>query len=364
MIYGNIILIAVPAVLAALGALCAAKEQKALFSLLSGAAVFLEAGLCRILDTGGTGYEMQQLELLGMLTDGMSTDVLFGINAPPAYLLILKICMESGAGTSGFVLVQAILQAFLAAAYIYNRPGKPYAGAVIFAACFLPCSFVGGNTFTAMLICLFSAKYIEERRFFRAAAILLAAACFDISAVLLIPLWLITLIPNNWAALLISGALAASAALLPEVTGAVYEFLGEGMYTACHNDSVMAVFAGIAALILIMMTAMFRHSNERTARLIPAAVCGAALSAAAVFVPELFMVSETMLSVSLTALAPDANAIIGRFAEIMLPDAGKKASIAASIALTLILTGVCAYKVICGNFGTDYFSAVLFRAGI
>ncbi len=363
MILGNIILIAVPAVLACIGAFCAAREQKALFSLLFGAAVFLAAGLWRVTDMSGAGAEMEALELRGMLTDAVEVGAVFGIKAPPAYLLILKICMETGIGTHGFLIVQAVLQSLLAAAYINNGPDKPYAGAVVFAACFLPCSFVSANSFTAMLIGLFSAKYIGERRFFRAAAVFLAAACFDISAVLLIPLWLITLIPNNWAALLVSAVIAVPAALFPGAAGAVYGFLGKGLYTPFRNTVVLAVFAGIAALILIIMTAMLRHSSERNARLVPAAVCGAALSAAAVFVPELFAVSQAMLALSLTALAPDVNAILGRFAEIMLPGAGKKASVAVGAVLALGVTGVCAYIVFAGGFGTERFSAVLFGAG-
>ena len=364
MIYGNIILIAVPVILAAAGVFCSAKEQKALFSLLFGAAVFLEAGLCRIMDTDAAGYEGQRLGLLGMLTDGMSVDSIFGIEAPPGQLIILKICMGAGIGVSGFLTVQAALQAFLAAAYIYNRPDGPYAGAVVFSACFLPWSFVSANSFTAMLICLFSAKYTEERRFLRAAAVFLAAACFDISAVLLIPLWLITLIPNNWAALLISAAAAASAALLPDVTGAVYGFLGEGMYTGRQTPVPAAVFAAAAALVLILTTAMFRHRNERTARLIPAAICGAALSAAGIFAPELFVISQAMLALSLTAIAPDANAIAGRFAEILLPGAGKKAAVAVGVILTAAVTGVCAYLILSGSVGSSYFGTVLFGAGV
>lgn len=356
MIYGNLIIIAVPALLAAIGAFCAAKEQKALFSLVFGAAVFLEAGLCRIMDPVPSGFEEQ-------LAGSVYSDIISGTEAPPAYLFILKICMTAGIGTGGFMTVQAVLQSFLAAAYIYNRPDAPYAGAVIFSAFFLPCSFVGANAFTAILISLFSAKYIEERRFLRAAAVLIAAACFDVSAVFVIPLWFITIIPNNFAVLLISAALAAASAMLPDVTAGVFGYFGTGMFTGRYVTVPMAAAACIAALVLMITASMFRKRNERTARLIPFTICGAALSAAGIFVPELFVVSRIMLAVSLTALAPDAEWISGRFTEILLPGAGTKARVASVILLTAVVTTVCIILTADDSMGTSYFGTVLFGAG-
>lgn len=356
---GNLILAAIPVLLALLGKFCAAKEQKAVFCLIFGAAVFFTAGIGGVTGAEASGYDGQRLVTLAALTENMAVSTVMGLSFPPAYTLILKICLTAGIGIRGFMLVIAALQGFLAAAFIYNRPGSPYAGAVVFAGCFLPAVYVGSNVLTAALICLFGAKYIEERRFFRFAAVMLAAACFDISAVLLIPVWFITVVPNNWAAMLISALLAASA-LLPGVTGAVYGFLGEGLYVPHETPIPAAVTAVAAALLFTLMTAMFRNRSEQTARLVPAFSCGAVFAAAGIFEPRLFGLSLMTLAMSAAVIAPDAHYIIRKFTLIVFPDNKKAAGAAVDAVCCLAVTALCVYFVLSDCFGSSYFGTMLF----
>ena len=356
MIFGNLILIAIPPVTAAAGALCARKEQRALFCLICGALVYLVSAYGALNGTL-TG-------LAAIMSERPPISSLGGINAPPAYALIVRICAETGTGGQGFITVQAFLQGFLTAAYLYNRPDIPYAGAAVLTAAFLPVVCCDANVFTAVVICLFSAKYIEERRFFRFAAVIFAAACFDISVLLLIPVWFLSFIPKNLVTALLTAGIACAAVMLPGVCGAVYGFLGEGLYGKPANPALPAVCACVAALLLMLTAAMYRTRNENTARLIPVFTAGAALSAAAVFEPRLTVVSQAALALSAAVIAPDALAIFRRFAEIMLPGHEKAAGRTAAVILVLLVMALGAYIVLSDCFGTSRFAAGLFGEAV
>ena len=359
MLTGNLILIAIPLLLAGVGAFCAAKEQKALFCLIFGAAVFLVTGFGGLTGAGVSAGDSGRLELLAGPAENTSIKDAAQIQASPADMILLKICLETGIGTRGFMIVRAALQAFLAAAYLYNRKGGQYTGAVFFSACFLPTVFADPDILTAILICLFSAKYIEERRFVRFAAVILAAACFDMSALLMLAVWFITLIPSNIAVLVISGTLAALAAVFPDITGSIFAFFGEGMFSPHTGSIPLAVISGAAALLFMIMKSMLRNRSERSTALIPFAVCGAAFSAASVYVPQLFVISQIMLAVSVTALATDTQWIINRFAEILFPDGKKAVGMTVGTVCAAAAAGICAYIVFSDCFGSSYLGTVL-----
>lgn len=352
MIYGNLILAAVPLVIAAIGAFCAMKEQKLLFCLICGAAVYFVAV------TGAA--DGQRLGLLALMTGELPISSLADIETPPAYMLMLRICLEAGIGVEGFTALQAALQAFLAAAWLYNRDGFPYAGAAVFTACFLPLVCVDPNILTAVLVCLFGAEFIEERRFFRFAAVIFAAACFDISVLLLIPVWFIALIPKNYIVLPLAGGIAAAAVLLPDVTDKVFEFLGKGRYNYTQTPLPLAICAAAAALLLMLTAAMFRRRSEKTARVIPVFITGAALSFASVYDARLFVPAQAALALSATALLPDAFAICRRFTVLMFPRGKKAADITAITVCAVLGTALCAYIVFGDCFGTSYFGRHLF----
>ncbi len=352
MIFGNIILVVLPMLLGAAGYFCEKKEQKALFSLICGAAVYF-------VSAAGAAHG-QMHDVLVMTAGRLPVASLGIIDAPPAYLLILRICLGAGIGAEGFAIVQALLHGFLTAAYIYERPDVPYAGAAVFTAMFLPLVCFDANIFTAVLICLFSARYAEERRFFRAVAVIFIAACFDASVLLLIPVWLFSLIPRNYIAAPLAAGIAAAAVYFPDAAEKVTEFFGKGLCARIRTPLPLAVCACAAALILMLTAAMYRKRSKKAARLIPVFIAGSAISMAAVFVPGISVPAQAALAMSAAALAPHSLAIFRRFAVIMLPKHRKAADIAALIIFAVLIAGLGAYIVFSDCFGTSGFGTALF----
>ncbi len=352
MIFGNIILVMLPLLTGAAGYFCEKKEQKALFSLICGGIVYFVSA------AGAVNGQMH--DVLVMTAGRLPVASLGIIDAPPAYLLILRICLGAGIGAGGFATVQALLHSFLTAAYIYEKPGVPYAGAAVLTALFLPLVCFDANIFTAVLICLFSARYAEERRFFRFAAVIFIAACFDASVLLLIPVWLISLIPKNYITLPLAAGIAAAAVYFPGAAEAVTGFLGNGSCARMRTPLPLAVCTCAAALVLMLTAAMYRKRSEMTARLIPVFITGSALSAAAVFVPELSVPAQAALALSAAALAPDALAIFRRFMVIMFPKRKKAADFTALAIFAALTAGLCAYIVFSDCFGSSGFGISLF----
>ena len=112
--------------------------------------------------------------------------------------------------------------------------------------------------------------------------------------------------------------------------------------------------------LLILTAAMFRFRNERTARLISVFITGAALAAAGVFVPKLSVAALAALALSGVAIAPDALAIVRRFAGLMFPQHQKSAERGCATVCALLITGLCAYIVLSDQFGTSCFHNNLF----
>jgi hypothetical protein len=93
----------------------------------------------------------------------------------------MKICSAFSTETFVFPLTAAIIQTFLAVYAVNTLCDRPYSAAGVFLFCFITAYFAGSPAFTAALAALIASRYVEERRFFRFAAMMLAAALFDMS---------------------------------------------------------------------------------------------------------------------------------------------------------------------------------------
>lgn len=354
---GNIILLCIPTALWAFGSFCGHRNRKALFCVIFGVI------MCVGGTVGAVMNEKATLDVLYTYIHYVSYDSIGSMGAPPAYMLILKICSEFTDNMNIFLAVNACIQAILAGVFVYTRCSVPYAGAVVFSAGFMLTAFVGSSFFTAALICALATKYIKERRFFRFAAMILAASCFDISAVLLIPLWFVTLIPNVYVTAVISAVLAALAAIYGDVTASVFGFFGYNLTTGTEVSVPCAVFACIAAIICLLMHRMIANRDEKLTYLIPFAALGASLSVAGIWNGMLFPVSVFLLAGALTVLAPEIYDLFHKFFGILFPDKPYTVGIAVNAACFIAVNGIYIYTLFAGCYGSGIFGQFLFGEG-
>ena len=319
--------------------------------------------MCAGCITGMIGHADPTDEAIFSYIGLIGYDRLGSVGIPPAYALLMKLCAEFTGDIRIFCALNGCIQSVLAGLYIYTGCSRPYAGAVMLSAGFMPASFVGTPFFTAVLICCCAMRYIRERRFFRFAAMILAAACFDISAVLLIPLYFITLIPNVYITAVISAAAASLAAIYSDITASVFSFLGFSLTVSLKSTVPCAVCACLAALICLLMHRMIANRDEKYAYLIPFAAMGAALSAAGVHNGMLFPVSVFLLAGSLTSLAPEVYELLLRFFGILFPKKPYTVGLAVNTACFAAVIGFCAYTLFSGCFGSEVFGQALFGEG-
>jgi len=356
-----IILIGVPLFIRIFGAVCAKENRKGLFCAAFGFSVFAVIGLGSL--GGLIGADSARYNLLNAVIGTVPFDSLGSTDASPAFLLLMKICSAFSTETFVFPLTAAIIQTFLAAYAVYTLCDRPYSAAGVFLFCFIPAYFAGSPAFTAALAALIASRYVEERRFFRFAAMMLAAALFDMSALLLIPIYFIFLIPNIYISSAASAVLAALAVLFPDAVTGVYGFLGTGKCTSAAFTVPCAVFACAAALIGVLMYAMFANLHNDCEKLVSVLSCGAAFSVAAVFEPRLFALTQMLLMMSSVVLAPEAFRIGGKFVEILFP---KNKTVVRYVFLAVCVLaeiGICAYLVIGDVFGAAVYDSA-FLAGV
>ncbi|MBR5089526.1 MAG: hypothetical protein IK093_08860, partial [Ruminiclostridium sp.] len=258
-----------------------------------------------------------------------------------------------------FPLVISLIQTALAVYAVCSVCSEPYSGASVILFCFIPAYFAGSAAFTAALICMTASRYFKERRFFRAAALILAAACFDMSALLIIPIYFIAVIPNIIISVGVSAFIAALAAIFTGAAGTVFDFLGSGKCTSAQFPVPCAVIACAAAGFAFLMYTMFRNRGNDCEKLVPVLCCGAAFSVASIFVPELFALTQMLLMMSVPVLAPDALEIGEKFIGMLFPEKKGAAQTALLIACVLAEAGVCAYLIFGDVFGASVFDSAL-----
>ena len=132
---GSLVLLALPLLLMGIGVFCSVRGYRLAFSIFTGAAVFAVCGICAL--GGPIGAEEQRLSYIGAVAEIVSYDDITVMNAPPALVLIMKICAVFTREPVVFPLVTAVLQSVLAAAAVYCRCSSPYAAGVVLTACFI-----------------------------------------------------------------------------------------------------------------------------------------------------------------------------------------------------------------------------------
>ncbi|MBR5091779.1 MAG: EpsG family protein [Ruminiclostridium sp.] len=352
-----IILIVIPLLICLFGFVCKKADKRLMFCAASAAVVFAVCGISFI--NGFPEPESDSYSLLSLLSGSISFDSLGAIDAPPAYLLIMKICTAYSNEPLVFPIAAACVQTVISAYALYNCTDSPYEAGAVLTACFLPVYFAGSALFTSALICLISVKYVRERRFFRFAAAVLAASCFDMSALLLIPLYFVIIIPKPLISAIFSALAAGLAVIFPAVTETVYTMFGDGRYSIPGSSVLCTVISVIAALISLLMYRMYRNREGRYETLVPVMICGALLSAAALWKAELSGIAFMLLMMSAVPLAPDAFSIGTRFVQILFPSEKNTSAKVFAATCVAILTGICTALVLGDTFGASAFDAVI-----
>lgn len=354
---GSLVLIAIPLVLMATGALCSARDYRLVFSIITGAAVFAVCGICAF--GGSLGAEEQAYAAITASAGYIPFDDLTLIGAPPAVTLIIKICAAFSQEPYFFPLVMAVIQSLLAAAAVFYRCETPYAAGAVIAACFIPAYFAGSGTFTAALIGVFASKYIEEKRFFRFAAVMMFAACFDTAAIIPVFFCILLFSENVYISALRSFVFAACAILFTGITDSVCNMLGDGRYAVCGISPVCAAAAVLAGGIAAAMKPMLVNRSKRNDVLISETVCGALFAVAAVFDGRLFGLAAIMLMQSVIPVVPDAFAVGQKFTVLMFPEKKKTASRNFVMICAAVLAVICVCFVFFGGFGAERYDTAL-----
>ena len=354
---GGLVLLALPLLLMGAGVFCSVRGYRLAFSIFTGAAVFAVCGICAL--GGPIGAEEQRLSYTGAVAEIVSYDDITVMNAPPALVLIMKICAVFSREPVVFPLVTAVLQSVLAAAAVYCRCASPYAAGVVLTACFIPAYFAGSGAFTAALIAVFASKYIEERRFFRFSAVMLLAACFDAAAVIPVFLYILLFSKNVYMSALRSFVCAAAAVMFPGIIDGIYGLFGAGQYAQYPLSVPSAVFAVLGAAALAAMKPLLIARSEKSELLISEIVCGGCFALAGVFDGRLSALALIMLMQSVIPVVPDAFDIGQKFTSLMFREKKKTAARTFGIVCCVIAAGICAYSVFAGGFGAERYDEAL-----
>ena len=363
--YGNIVLLALPVILAAAAAICENHDKKALFSVFFGVTVFFTAGIGGICGTGLPGSGDETSSFVTAAVDMIPLANVTELKFPPAFLILMKLTLMAGGDINSLALIIAVLLGIMSALLVHHSGKPPFAGAVMLFTCFIPTVFISVNSFCAALIAGLAAGFFRDRRFFRACAMIITAACFDLSVLLLIPLYIIALVPGKsmtrtLSAVMINLAAVGAAALYPD---AVYGLLEEGKYTAHTLTVPAAVFASAGVLAAVLMGKMLLNTDDKSGTMLSAAAGGAAFAVTAAADGRFFTAALAALIMSGVMLAPEMVSVGRRFVSIVFPADKEKSRNVFDIVCFAAVFAIYAYLVLSGSCGTDFFTRSLFGEG-
>ncbi len=345
-----ILLIAIPLLLRAVGSFCERRDSRLLCCAAAASAVFMICGLPGLAGLWDSAYDT-----FGADIRNVPFGELGSLGIPPANALLMKLCAFFGDDPAVYPLVTAGLNAVLAGYAVRNAP---YHGSSVLCFMFIPAFFCRSGALTAALICTIAAVYIQERRFFRYAALVLLAACFDMSALLTLPLYFVTLIPGAFVPAALAVIIAALVMIFPGALDGVYGAFG-GMCEIFPAPVFWAVISCIAAAVLMLMYAMFRNREGKYERLVPVMLCGAALTAAAAGDGRLCVPAMLLLMQAAVPLADEAFAIGSKFVGIMFKENQKTAQ---TVFLAVCVTAeavLCACLIYSDAFGASVYGAAV-----
>ena len=357
---GNIVLLCFPVLVAALCKMCSGFRKNVLFCAAFAFIIFFFAASGSIFGSGPSGAEGERLCTLYANAEGLTFESIRYIQCAPGFLLLIKFCSLMGADVNIFVMIAAGICAASAAIFIYRRCSSSYEGAFIFAAGFMITAYVSLSAFIAITVCAHASAYVQEHRFFRAAAFAVLAACFDASVLVAVLYYLISVIPNVYISSAVCAAVAAAFASIPGVADVVYSIFGEGTYCIHRAQILSASFVCFGALTAVLMTPMIKNRSGELVCHIPLLCGGAAMMFAAAGDGRLFVPALVLIMPAMVILAPDIHSIAVRFTQIMFPENSVRSGYIVTAVMAILALIPYVFLILTGCCGTDAFGISLF----
>lgn len=200
---------------------------KGTYCMLCGVALALVSGLRFMVSTDYYNYWEGFLQSYFLTWEDFSR-----VRFEKGYLSVSRLLSGFTLGHNILFATFAVLFATIISYYIYRRSANAWVSFSAFVGFgFLYNSMCFLRQYTALMIMLFAFRYIEQRRFFRFAILVLLASTFHISAIVMLPFYFILHVPMNKFTLPALLALCAatflkSEAVLEMVTSVAYQKYG------------------------------------------------------------------------------------------------------------------------------------------
>ncbi len=222
---------------------------KGAYCMLCGVALALVSGLRFMVSTDYYNYWEGFLQSYFLTWEDFSR-----MRFEKGYLSVSRLLSGFTLGYNILFAAFAVLFAVVISYYIYRRSANVWVSFAAFVGFgFLYNSMCFLRQYTALMIMLFAFRYIEQRRFFRFAILVLLASTFHISAIVMLPFYFILRMPMNKLTLPVSLALCAavffkSEAVLEMVTSVAYQ-----KYGATSREIVNGTSPGPCIAFLIFL---------------------------------------------------------------------------------------------------------------
>lgn len=170
------------------------------------------------------------------------------------YLSISRLLSGFTLGYNILFVAFAILFAVVIACLIYRRSANVWVSFAAFVGFgFLYNSMCFLRQYTALMVMLFAFQYIEQRRFFRYAVLVLLASTFHISAIVMLPFYFILRIPMNKFTLSVELALCAAAFFKSEAILGIVTRIAYKKYSAASIEIIHGTNPGPCIAFLVFL---------------------------------------------------------------------------------------------------------------
>ncbi len=224
--------------------MCRNKIGKAVYCSLVGIALFLIAALRRYV-----GYDYNSYGTIYINAMSSSIDDIAVARTEKGFMSILKILCDYFIEYQTLFIVTSFVFALGVGYVMFRYCKKPYLGLfffMTFGLYFNSLNFL--RQIIAAFIVMYALKYVHKNQFFRFMIIVLLAACFHFSALLMIPFYFILRIKMNYWSL---GAFAAFAVLFMIFSWNILDFITNYIYRSYDPYSSVEMAGGLTPLYAV-----------------------------------------------------------------------------------------------------------------
>lgn len=358
------VLIIVPLILTAAGFICTEEKRKGLYCTLLGI-VLLFAFAFRY----GTGDYDSIISFLDFVPT-LSFSSLSGIAKPDGFVYGAYLFKALCENNQMFFYIASAIWALLISYYIYKRCSTPYASAVAFLCSgFFLVSAYDFSAFTASIIIAYAFISAEEQRFFRFASLIVFAALFDITAIILLPFFFLLQIRGTIGIIItLLGSVAAVAAALayPEFTEKLFAFLPtySSPVTELNASALLICITALFLIIAILVRKMLKKHDNLSGVYIMALIFGTAFLFLSYFDGRFSAPSLFFLMPSVTVLSGEIFYIGKQLLTLTFGGKNRTALVIGGMVSIIIVFSVYGYFLISDFYGINPYNISLFGEGI